>query len=204
MSKSRTEAASIERLSALGAVYWCCLAECQNAGRPLSQLWIDWFATHGVPATALALSPEGDIDMLLMDCIEWHVDGETFDFAEGDANALTFRIRDRYGDVQDVAAWCPRTDRVATWAGHACMIGADQIDAMQPDAAGLLVCEGVLQWLQARRRGVVILDARRALPLLFDSPPLLAASLNHGTGLRNAFERALPPVLVPKESEAAI
>ena len=162
----------------------------------MSQRWIDWFAARGVPATVLALSPAGEVDMLLQDRIEWRDDG-LFDFADGDANALTFRVRDRYGYVQDIVAWCPKTDRLATLTGRACMIGADQLDAMRPDAAGLMVCETVLQWLQARRMAVVILDLRRALPLLLDRP-LLAASLDHGRSLRGALARALPPVLVPE------
>jgi hypothetical protein len=177
-------------------LYWRDMLRRQNAGRPLSQRWIEWFSARGVPATVLAFSPAGEVDMLLQGCIEWRDDG-LFDYADGDANALTFPVRDRYGYAQDVVAWCPRTDTLATWTGRACMIGADQIDAMTPDAAGLMVCETVLQWLQARRMAVVILDIRRALPLLLDRP-LLAASIDHGGSLRAALTRALPPVLVPE------
>jgi hypothetical protein len=145
-------------------LYWRDMVERQNAGRVLSQRWLDWFGARGVPATVLAFSPAGEIDMLLQDCVEWHEDGTTFDFASNGARALTFLVRDRYGLVQDVVAWIPGTDRLATWTGRACLVGADQLDARQPDAAGLMVCENILQWLQARRMAVVILDPRRALP----------------------------------------
>jgi hypothetical protein len=177
-------------------LYWRDMVERQNAGRPLSKRWIDWFGRHGVPATVLAFSPAGEVDMLLRDCVEWCGDG-LFDFADGDPNVLTFLARDRYGYVQDVIVWCPKTDTLAAWTGRACMIGADQLDAMQPDDAGLMVCETVLQWLQARRMGIVILDLRRALPMLLERP-LLTTGLDHGRSLRGALTRALPPVLIPE------
>jgi hypothetical protein len=183
--------------------YWRDLVHRQNAGRPPNQRCIDWFTARGVPATTLAFSPAGDLDLLLQDRIEWGDDGATFDFSDDGDDVLTFLVRDRFGHVQDIVAWSPKSDCVATWTGRASMIGADQLDAMQPDAAGLLVCETVLQWLQARRMGVVILDPKRALPSLLLNRPLLASSLDHGRTLRGALECALPPVLVPKESEAA-
>ena len=182
--------------------YWRSLIKRQNAGRVLDQHWLDWFAARGIPATVLAFSPAGDIDMVLQDHVEWRDDGVTFEFSDDGDHALTFLARDRFGRVQDVVAWSPKSDCVATWAGRACMIGADQLDAAQPEPAGLMVCETVLQWLQARRMAVVILDARRALPVLLDRP-LLTANLDHGRSLRDALTRALPPVLVPKQGEAA-
>ena len=140
--------------------------------------------------------------MLFKDSVAWRDDGATFEFSDDGDHVLTFLVRDSFGHAQDIVAWCPKSDRVATWNGRACMIGADQLDAAQPDPAGLMVCETVLQWLRARRMAVVILDPRRALPQLLDRP-LLAANLDHGQSLHGTLERALPAVLVPKQSEAA-
>jgi hypothetical protein len=172
----------------------------QRQGRVLIRAWLQWFDRHSVAATTLAFSPAGHADMLLADSVAWSRDGTMFAFDDegGGEGALTFLVRNRLGELQDVVAWQPKTGRVATLLGRACMIGADQLDAPRL-GEGLRVCEDTLQWLQARRMAVVILDPKRALPQLLDVGPLLAASFEHGRELREMLELSLPPILVPSE-----
>lgn len=172
------------------------------AGCPPNQQWIDWFRRHGVSAAVLAFSPAGHVDMLLGHRFAWGQDGSTFVFDDEGESALTFPVRNRLGELQDVVAWQPKTGRVATLLNCAGMIGADQLNAPRL-GDGLQVCEMPMGWLQAGRQGVVILDPKQALPQLLDVGPLLAANFEHGGRLGELFEAALPVGLVPKESEAA-
>src|SRR5262245_36573394 len=102
MPKSKTHlAAAIGERDAGAADYWRELINQQNAGETLSQDWINWFAGWGVPATALAFSPSGELDMLLLDGVAWSRDGR-FAFDDKGETVLTFPLRDRLGYVQDV------------------------------------------------------------------------------------------------------
>jgi hypothetical protein len=61
--------------------------------------------------------------------------------------------------------------------------GEDQLNARRL-AEGFPVYGTPLQWLQERRLGVVVIDAKRAAPKLRDAAPLLATSYEHGMTLR--------------------
>jgi hypothetical protein len=101
-------------------------------------------------------------------------DGGTFDLASDGERALTFRAED-CGEVVDLIAWQPRTNQLASWFGQAFCLG-DVDDIFNPATyfAGdaLHVYETPLQWLQAERKGVVIVRPDLAHAYLANSQRL--------------------------------
>ena len=69
-------------------------------------------------------------------------------------------------------------------------------------AEGLSVHRNALDWLRASRRGVVILDPKRARVALECSGPLIAADQAHARELK-ALLRHEPRVIIHQEKEAA-
>lgn len=114
------------------------------------------------------------------------------------ARAFLFLVEDMHGEPEDIVAWSPAIDRLATWRGAAWGLGQDHALAPRMDERdGLPVHRTPLEWLQADRRGLVIIRPRLAAPLLDDAGPLLAADRDHARELRDALTRKGPRILVP-------
>jgi hypothetical protein len=155
----------------------------------------------------VAKSPRGDYDLLLCDDVVF-LDHSTFEFArhmEGEEEhewAYTIIARDVFGDPIDIVAWQPDSGRLATWLNRASILGEDQLNAPRL-AEGLPVYENPLQWLQQRRLGVVVIDAKRAAPKLREADPLLVTSYEHGMALRAMLKAEAPRILLSSSTSAA-
>jgi len=179
-----------------------------NRGRVPHQAAIDWFARQGVTALGgLATKMwTGAFDFVLIDDVVF-LDGGAFEFARHTDKAepepaCTILARDMCGDAYDVVAWAANANRIARWLGRASLLGEDELYAPRL-LDGLPVHAGPLEWLQARRRGVVILNKLRAAPLLRDAGPLLVPSAEHGRVLHKMLQTPPPRILVPTQQQVA-
>ncbi len=161
---------------------------------PLRQQQLDWFKRQGVPLLALA-------DPLALRVAEVvFTAGNRFEFtsyrpADDAVLAAIIPAFDADGDLVDLVAWRPQSGAVGTWLGRASLLGEDHLDAPRLGEP-LVVHDGVLDWMRAGREGVVVVDSRRAAPLLRDAGVLATASVEHGTRLRKMLAVRPPKVLV--------
>jgi hypothetical protein len=106
--------------------------------------------------------------------------------------------RDENGDAIDLAAWAPSTERMATWLGRAWAI--DQFRMLSPrlsDHGALPVFQTPLQWLQAGRKGIVILDHYKAQwRIAYLGCRLIVDDVAHGQSLRRALTIKPPKILI--------
>lgn len=118
------------------------------------------------------------------------------------ARAFLILIEDMHGEPEDIVAWQPALDRIATWRGSAWGIGqSDALLIRMAEHDGLPVWRDPLSWLRSGRKGVVIVRPRLAAAWLCDAGPLLAEDALHGLELRKALTRPAPRILVPTRSE---
>jgi len=75
------------------------------------------------------------------------LDGNTFDFDSRGVRTFIFKEL----DSDDLVAWSPVQNALATWRGDAFALGEEAV------GGALHVHETPLQWLQADRQGIVIL-----------------------------------------------
>jgi hypothetical protein len=179
------------------------IAEQQRGHTPC----LEWFRANQVNGLALAKSPMGYYDFLLCDDVVF-LDHSTFEFArymEGEEKpepAYTVIARNGTGDPIDIIAWQPVSGRLATWLNRASILGEDQLNAPRL-VEGLPVYETPLQWLQQRRLGVVVIEAKRAAPKLREAAPLLATTYEHGMALRAMLRAKAPRILLSSSTSAA-
>jgi hypothetical protein len=180
------------------------VAEHQQGHTP-RQATIDWFLSRDVPILALARSFDDGFDTLLIADVVF-LDVSRFEFARYGSKAAdvrpacTFVARDAAGDVVDLVAWC-RTGGPASWLGRAALLGEEQLWWPRLGEP-LVVHPDPLSWLQASRRGVVIVDERQAAPLLRDAGVLGAASVKHGHQLAALTRPPRARILVPQQVAA--
>jgi hypothetical protein len=178
----------------------------QNKDRFLDKPTLDWFRDRGVSPINLFQTWVGYSDYVRIADVVLLPRG-TFEFGRYKIDypiesALTFVCWDHQGDAHDICAWLPTTGAVATWLGHAALLGEDNLFAPQLDG-GLQVHPDVLSWFRAKRYGVVIHDRQRAAPILRDAGTLLASSPEHGRKLQELLRVRPPRILVPKPTVAA-
>jgi hypothetical protein len=80
----------------------------------------------------------------------------------GHVAGVIIPAREKCGDIVDLAAWNVDDGELALWRGVASMLGEDWINAPHVESDALAVFPDVASWLRAGRRGVVIIDSRRA------------------------------------------
>lgn len=149
------------------------LAATWLAGRSLMQSEIDWLVkTNGVPSVALGWDP--GLDGFVVKAANVAFAHRSFDINAEGQTALIFAARDSSGDVVDVVAWQPRDGQVATLLGRVSMLGEHV--PFGPIGGPVSVCATPLEWLQAGRTGVVIIDADRAGRVLIDAPAHFACA----------------------------
>lgn len=102
-----------------------------------------------------------------------------------DERVLTFLVED-YGEIIDIAAWQPRTGRIATWLNAGFAIGQEQIfnPATYFDDGALYVHETPLQWLLAERNGIVIVRPDLAHAYLANCRRLACSVVAHARRLK--------------------
>lgn len=135
-------------------------------------------------------SPALDFDKALghfrIVCARVTFEGPWFDFEIGvrDGTPLGKRMpiivcRDERGDVADLAAWSPADDKVHLWLGNVGMIGEEACLRPRTDDQRMWIRDGVLDWLQHGRTGIVVVMADRARALLTAASPLAVKSIDH-------------------------
>jgi hypothetical protein len=103
----------------------------QARGSGLRRMDFAWLLDQGVPGRLTAWASPGGFDLLMRDAVVFGR-GRRFEFARlmRDAEldrvvAYTLLVRDAAGAAIDVAAWHPRTGRLATWLGRTGLLGLD-------------------------------------------------------------------------------
>jgi hypothetical protein len=135
--------------------------------------------------------------------------GGVFDFdAEGD-RAIIFRAEDR-GECSDLIAWSARTGKIASWHGNAfCLGGVAEIwnPAHYLFNDALPVHRSPLQWLQAERTGIVIIEPRDAYGYLRSCPRVRVSDHVFGRQLERWIQPPKPTcqimVEMPERQAAA-
>jgi len=138
--------------------------------------------------------------------VAFHDDQPLFDFTdeagdEGAVRATVFLGRNEDGDPSDLIGWSSQTRRFAAWYGAVAMLGEDYLAGPWLED-GLRVCADPLEWLQAERCGVVILDAKRARWRLAGEP-LIVTATPFGRRLRDALRLPEPRIFVERQRAAA-
>jgi hypothetical protein len=159
-------------------------------GRNLRQREIDRFRELGIPALQL-----GRPWMVLANRVVF--DGEFFAFADDigmfGEDVFTIPVFGNAGMI-DIAAWHPKTDRLAVWCGEGFALGEGQIRHPIPLAQGLPVFRTPIGWLRARRCGIVISRRSLAREILGDVPLLIAEDEQHRSELKELLGLAGPDV----------
>ena len=127
---------------------------------------------------------------------------DELDEPEEVAPAFVMIYRDDDGDAIDLAAWSPTSERLATWLGRAWAI--DQFRLLSPrlsEFGALPVHKTPLEWLRARRDGIVIIDSEKAKwQIAYLGRGLIVENISHGRMLRHALTIPAPDIFVPPSS----
>jgi len=116
--------------------------------------------------------------------------------------AALFVARDECGDPVDTVAWTPKLNRVASLRGRVALLGEEQVFGPRfDDQQALMVHETPLAWLLAERQGVVIVNPRRAAPILRAAEPLKASSAAFALRLRNLINPKPPRIFFAPSAE---
>jgi hypothetical protein len=97
--------------------------------------------------------------------------------------------------TDDIVFWQPRLGMMACWTGRTFALGQDIIDnaATYSFDCALNIFADPLEWLRARRDGIVVLDWSRAFDRLRDTPRIaIAESLLH------TYQRVMKPPRMPE------
>ena len=116
--------------------------------------------------------------------------------------AVVFLAPDDLGDPSDLAAWQPETGRLALWLGRVSMLGQNNLYGWRLGEP-LIMHETPLEWLQAMREGVFVVDPQRASPLLRMVEPLGVKRASFGRQMQAALTIAAPRIVVANTRRAA-
>jgi hypothetical protein len=152
-------------------------------GRNLRQREIDRFAEFGINALNL-----GNPWPVLADQVVFEGDFFLFadDVGEKGEPVCTFVVISNAGFI-DIAAWNPRTDRLAVWFGHGFALGERQIHHPNPLMPGLPVFRSPMSWLRGGRSGIVIVRKDFTKVVLKSVPLLVAEDHQHQRDLQLIF-----------------
>lgn len=120
----------------------------------------------------------------------------------GGKPAIVIPVYDLQGDLVDLAAWGPKTNRLWTWRGLAWALGQHTVFAPRL-SEGLLVHRTPLGWLRAGCKGVVIINPRMAREYLIAAGPLIAEDAKHCQELAAVLTQSPPPIYVASTPTAA-
>lgn len=166
----------------------------------LRQPDMDKLLASGVPPMALAQGPRGVGFALARDRIVPHREARRFEFTRYDETAgdevcaLVVLTLDAWGVPIDLVAFhAGQMPFVGSWLGRVGLLGEEQVhrtrDVLQVHATPL-------DWLQAGREGVCIVDPVRAAPMLRDAGTMVVATPHDRRRLVETISVRLPPILV--------
>jgi hypothetical protein len=171
--------------------------------KTLTQSQIDSLRRHGVPAQAIIFDWCGSPVAIKRAFVEF-LPGNRFAFEDESVSgvvvdALIVVARDQTGDPVDLVASDLR-GRFASWHGLP-ILGLENATAPRM-SEGLSVFRHPIQWLASFRKGVVILDHKKARHFLENAGPFVVASTEHGKTLSEAMAYR-PKIYVNSERQAA-
>ena len=120
--------------------------------------------------------------------------------ASGAVVAVVFLAPDDLGNALDLAAWEPEAGRLALWLGRVSMLGQDNLYGWRFDEP-LMAHETPLEWLQAGRQGVFVIDPQRASPLLRMVSRSASSAMSSGGSCKPLLRSARPGSLLPPSGE---
>ena len=109
-------------------------------------------------------------------------------------------------DVDDIVFWQKETGKIATWTGRAFALGEEIICEATTYSFGhaLNIFSDPLDWLRARRDGIVVLDWNLAFDRLRDAPRIAVTEDILPLYRRHMKPSRTPPLLViPSRRRAA-
>jgi hypothetical protein len=164
------------------------IEDLHRGGRELKLSEIERFASQGI-AMAHLMTPTP----VRADRIVFRKDG-SFDFERDGVEgtvipAFTIAVEGGIGRIIDIAAWEPRSGRVALLLNRAFALGEEQIWQPNLNRDPLPIWRSPFGWLRAGRRGLVLLRPAAAPFYFRDIPTAAAEDLAHGEWL----ERILKP-----------
>jgi hypothetical protein len=163
-----------------------------------NQAMIDALLAMGIEPDAFISDWRGASADLRTALVSWQ--GNRFEFADDGRSVLIVMAFDEVGDLGDLVAFNSR-GQIGTWLGRLPVLGLE--NALSPRMAeGLMVHKSALDWLRNYRKGVVIIDGKRASIALECSEPLIAADASHAAQLR-ALLRHEPRIIVARQKGAA-
>lgn len=131
--------------------------------KPLDDRQREWLHARGVSDDAIRGDPGHETAELRVGCVAF--DRHYFDFVDRDdedaRSVFVVIARDEFGTVADVVAFDAQ-GRVGAWLGRTAILGEQFVYYPRIGEPTLAVYPGPMAWLRAERRGVVILDERRA------------------------------------------
>jgi len=149
-------------------------------------------AKLGVSPALLDFNPERKLFKVLAGAVA--ITGNRFEFM-GTHIAIIFACLDETCDLVDLAAWRPAAKQLALWRGRVKMLGEE--NAVLPRLGeSLAIHDTPLEWLQADRRGVVLIDAPASLSLLYAASPVSVSSSAVRSTLQSAWRSRFPDVRV--------
>jgi hypothetical protein len=165
------------------------------AAAPLNARQVAWLAGHGIPADALLTDGDGRGWPVLAARVERI--GKLFRFAteEGEGvPALILVARGPAGEGVELVAWSAREGWVVSESGALPLLGMEWLCPLE--GGPVEVHADVLAWLRAGRRGVVVVDQRRAVPVLRDCSALVVGDERVAAKLYDNLMIKPPKILV--------
>lgn len=160
---------------------------------PLTAAQVAWLMGRGASLDAL-LDDGAGVGWPIMAGRAERV-GRRYAFREDGAGVLVFVARDVTGDGVDLVAWEPREGWALPLSGDVALLGGQQLDPLLRDGP-LQVHSSMIEWLRAERRGVVVVDQSRAVPLLRGVGPLLVDDDEFAARLHVALTLKAPKIMV--------
>jgi hypothetical protein len=169
------------------------------ACRDLKQSEIDGLLSPGVPRRALGQDGDGGGFALAAGRVRY--EGWRFEFdSENGALSLICPLRDRAGDLADLAAFKPKTGDIGTWLGVCSLLGEQSIERARLGVP--LAChETALEWLCNGREGIAIVNPDRARLALIGAGTLGVSNIGFGRRLENILT-IKPAIAVAREALA--
>lgn len=175
------------------------IVDAHSNGRVLRQGEIDRFCHHGVAAGAL-----GSPRPLLVDEVVFQEHGY-FEFArdcyeEKTEQAFTMVVAG-IDAVIDIAAWQPKSNRIALWLNRAFALGEEQVWFPRFDDDALRIWRTPMKWLAAGRQGLVVVRPGPAFYALGNLSCVAAEDVEHGEQLEKILTPPKPRtrILVPSK-----
>jgi hypothetical protein len=160
-----------------------------------------WLLDKGVPAPAIVY-PE----LPRASYVSFLPDSNLFVVAEdndkGAVKALVFLVRGETGEPNDLAAWSPKSDRLASWFCNAWALGESCLSEFYlAERRQVPTFRSPIEWLRHGRQGLVILDADKARwRVAYSGFEIVAEDVPHGQALRRELTIPPPSILVSQQS----